>query len=281
MINIKPEAAITPVVQRPKGFRRTPVLELYFSQNGQRKSEIKIDGTIYKGDASNRNVSVGQLANDINDRSDKFGAEAYKVRDTNNNVYPTIAIYTAGNVDPVNGFSWTFAGTDNQADEVRLFVAFSSNPSYKNIFDSQMALLMPAIKKRGNSNNYQTSSSGSPYRLFFYRGLQPAAQADGYDYPLGTPDIYDARGNEIGTYALRWRGSKGIYENFWKTYNEAFTNAKNVEAQFAMNFQQLNNIGFGTQLESEGNLYWWRELQFQVNMSSGIQPVKAKLLKQH
>jgi hypothetical protein len=71
----------------------------------------------------------------------------------------------------------------------------------------------------------QTNRAGFPYTDFplmfvFARGIQDCYVEDGFErqYPCGTTDVYDAKGNAISgaTLAMRWDKEYGIIERFWE-----------------------------------------------------------------
>jgi hypothetical protein len=275
---ITPKGAITPALEQSKRFYRVPVVQFYFSKSGGNDVAINLNGTTYFGSAGNRIDGLNEIAEKINNDLGLFEANA-SLYHKGGNTYPVLTVqYFA------REFDYDFFIVGNFADTILARVLFPANPkTNNNNLDGEVAFLMPSFKEKGLSFAYESAADEMPHRYFFYRGLQPSNFFGDpeYKYPLGTPDVYDANGNKVGEYALRWDGPEGLYNQFWDVYNRTYSQAKDIEAEFLMDFKELLSLNIGTQLESEGNRFWWRELQFRVDMESGIQPVKAKLLKQH
>jgi hypothetical protein len=284
--SISPENSFIPVIQEKKAFVRPPFISLYFSQDGQKQHQVTIRGVSYTASSGNTFNALADLAQKINEGDDVVAALKFERVTTTNNRLPGLLVYIPKERDNYpEGFNWNIDLAANESDHIAPFGIFNTNPlTAEKTLDARVQFLMPAIEKQGISPNLTETKNGeSTLRFLFYRGLHKSITPNGstYEYPLGTPDLYDATGEEVGSYAIRWRGEKGLYQQFWQQYNSNLNNGKNTELELLMGIDQLINMDLATQIRNEGNLYWWKELQFQVNMQTGLQPVKGKLLKQH
>ena len=77
--------------------------------------------------------------------------------------------------------------------------------------------LVPRADQLGNiADSWQWTGNEFSPRLLFYRGMYDDEASN--SYPLGSSDVYDYARNVIANYSLRWHGSYGLYEKFWKNW---------------------------------------------------------------
>lgn len=131
-------------------------------------------------------------------------------------------------------------------------------------------------ERKGSSPYYNLGSNKAPLRLMFYRGLIDSGA--GYTVPAATTGIYDMGGNKIGAYALKWTGSEGLYENFWKGYNDFITNNKLLTLRFNLDIHDFYNLQQEERITVYGRPYYWREIKGKLSMKNGLEPVKIQLV---
>lgn len=139
---------------------------------------------------------------------------------------------------------------------------------------AQRDWLVPKIQTAGAGYAYTLGERNdaaqlfNEMRVFFYRGLKQDSEGD--DYPLSTSEEYDYAGNVIGNYSLNLNGTRGIKNVFYADYGTFRNNAKPVEMNFRLNFEQLINMSD----------YW--EKMIRVNeINWRISRIRVRLQKYH
>jgi hypothetical protein len=116
-------------------------------------------------------------------------------------------------------------------------------------------VIVPETSQPGNAPYLNITGNACGINFLFYRGNK-----------FATYDTYDAAGSSVGDYSLRWDGTKGLFEVWWKRYVQFRKNAKNVESTpLYLPWSILNNYAtklFGQKLRIGQNQFMMEELSF-------------------
>jgi len=120
--------------------------------------------------------------------------------------------------------------------------------------------------------------AGFAPRLLLYHGLQPQEGAVGNSYPMGAADQYSNDGNPLGDLALRWNGTNGLIDRFWREYISLRKNARKAETRVMLPIERL--IGFNPEIPvriGETN-FWMANLRCNLSLK-GISPQRLELTR--
>lgn len=118
-------------------------------------------------------------------------------------------------------------------------------------------------------------------RLALFRGLQDTY--DGNSYPLGN---YNNYGYDTGdfyyklpayNYSLAWEGPYGLYEQWWKEWDEMLRNGKLVKRLFKLSPAQLFTFDFKNKVFVQNKDYFIRSMRFTINQN-GVSPAEVEMI---
>ncbi len=123
-----------------------------------------------------------------------------------------------------------------------------------------------------------TSENGSiEARLSFYRGKVPTR--NGQQYPLLNHAPSNAffrpiPGEEV---SLNWLGPNGLYERWWKGWDDMLSNSSGVTRNFLLPLAELLRFDFRHKVRVENQNYFVKSLEFSVSLE-GVSPSKCELV---
>lgn len=140
---------------------------------------------------------------------------------------------------------------------------------------------IPTIKGPASTTYKEMGTNDFGTRIFFYHGMQPNNAANnfpsaGYSRQIGTGPL-------LADHTLKWEGTDGLYESFYKPFEDVIDDAR--EGTFAMdlNLLDLQTIDWAKRyrfrvLEGEvvGIL---REVQYTLSNSNGISVSQVNMIK--
>lgn len=116
-----------------------------------------------------------------------------------------------------------------------------------------------------------------PDRITIYRGMYDIWDGTD-DYPLASGLPWDAKGNLIGEYSLRWDGQYGMYESWWKTWHQMLIAGKHVTQRFALPVAQLTAFSFEDKVRVLNMDYLVKKLRVSTPLGRGLVLVEASLV---
>lgn len=142
--------------------------------------------------------------------------------------------------------------------------------------------IFPHAKQHGNDIALVPEQE-NPYslRFLFYRGMQPCnlvLPVGTSTYPLGSSDVWNYNGAQIGNYALQWDGANGLYERFYKDWLEMLANSKRVTWKLRLSAAELSLFDMTQKVRINGCNYFVEQLNIPLT-SSGVGTVTAKCLQ--
>ena len=112
-------------------------------------------------------------------------------------------------------------------------------------------------------------------RLMFYRGTYPAVTTG--TYPMGNTLSFADDGSEPYTYSLRWNGTSGLYNRWWKTWHTALT-GKNITLQLALPVADLVAFSFEDKVRIASMDFFAKKLRVGKPLGRGKVLVEASLV---
>lgn len=139
---------------------------------------------------------------------------------------------------------------------------------------------IPTTDQPGNAENYPPGVGiSAPFglRLLFYRGMQPDSVAD--DYPLATPGDRKYGDVEIGgtNYTLYPDGAKGLYNVWWKDYDNFKKNARKASCSVAIELDDILRLDLRKKVRIKDSLFYINEVQF--DLGNSISPAEFELFR--
>ena len=155
--------------------------------------------------------------------------------------------------------------------------------------DSWM-LRAPVIEQSGTITYDWTPSGGSPetyeqtndnpLRLTIYRGLKsgsPYAGYSDYDIPFASASPYRPGAGTLGEVSLRWEGTYGLYEKWWKGWNNMQRTGKTVSASLLLTIPDLLNFSFDQKVRIQNQDFLITKIR--VNLTpAGLAPVEVEMV---
>lgn len=122
-----------------------------------------------------------------------------------------------------------------------------------------------------------STETNIPDRITFYRGMYEVWD-DTDLYPLASGLPWDANGNLIGQYSLRWDGQYGMYESWWKTWHQMLIAGKHVTQRFALPVSALTAFSFEDKVRMMSMDYFVKKLRVSTPLENGLVLVEASLV---
>jgi len=132
------------------------------------------------------------------------------------------------------------------------------------------SFFLPTSEQPGNSEDIppgENLTAQFGLRLLFYRGMQPDSNAN--NYPLATPGDRRFGDIEIGgtNYTLYPGGEKGLYNVWWKDYDEFKQNARKVSYQVKIELDDILRLDLRKKVRIKDSLFYINEVQFELGNS--------------
>lgn len=122
-----------------------------------------------------------------------------------------------------------------------------------------------------------STSNKVPDRLTIYRGMYDVwAGTD--DYPLASGLPWDAKGNLIGAYSLRWDGQYGMYDTWWKTWHTMLIAGKHITQSFALPVADLVKFSFQDKIRVLNMDFLVKRLRVGTPLGRGLVLIEASLV---
>ena len=123
-----------------------------------------------------------------------------------------------------------------------------------------------------------TSENGTiEGRLSFYRGMFPTR--NGQLYPLANHEPSNAFFRQLpdDRVSLNWLGPNGLYERYWKGWDDMLQNSSGVTRSFLLPLSELLAFDFRHKVRVENQNYFLRSLEFTAG-NAGISPTKCEMV---
>lgn len=142
--------------------------------------------------------------------------------------------------------------------------------------------IFPIAEQRGNDIALAPDKD-NPYslRLLFYRGMQPCKlilPTGTSTYPLGSSDVWNYDGVQIGNYALQWDGANGLFDRFYKEWLTMLLYSKRVTWKLRLSAADLSLFDMTQKVRINGCNYFVEQLSIPLT-NSGVGTVTAKCLQ--
>lgn len=122
-----------------------------------------------------------------------------------------------------------------------------------------------------------STENAIPDRITFYRGMYDIWDGTA-DYPLASGLPWDANGNLIGQYSLRWDGQYGMYESWWQAWHEMLKYGKNITLQLALPVALLVAFSFEDKVRIQNMDYFVKKLRVGKPLGRGRVLVEASMV---
>jgi len=140
--------------------------------------------------------------------------------------------------------------------------------------------LLPEASQKGGSAIFGGEAKFS-LRLLSYRGLQP--DNAGALYPLGTSSTANYGNQEIGSMALAWSGTKGLYEQCHRHWLEFLSETETIETEIDLNMSDLRTLRQELKVMVRDEQAYlkalWGKVSVSVSLQDGIKRAKVPLYK--
>ncbi len=130
----------------------------------------------------------------------------------------------------------------------------------------------------GDPDPEQISTDNAiPDRLTIYRGMYDVWGGTD-DYPLASGLPYDTDGNTIGAVSLRWDGTYGMYETWWRAWHQMLIAGKHVTQTFTLPITELVKFSFEDKVRVVNMDYFVKRLRVQKLIGRGLALVEASMV---
>ncbi len=159
-------------------------------------------------------------------------------------------------------------------------------PAGKRIAKHTASLLHTEAAIKGNVSYYGSGSGENkeiPCGFLFYRGLVKSKSGSLGNYffvqPLGT--AYEQHPDFEGkyNYSMRWAGSAGLYENFWKRPTSFYNNTRQADFLIQLSPAQLKNLDFSKPYRFADANWLIDKINFTLRNDGGISTATVKAWK--
>jgi len=113
--------------------------------------------------------------------------------------------------------------------------------------------------------------------LSIFRG--DANTQDGRPYPLGSYNNFEYFTNPLAgeKYSLSWEGPFGLYENWWKDWDNLLQESSPVTRAMLLPLSELIGFRFQEKVRVENRNYFVRKFTFEVSVR-GVSPAKCEMV---
>lgn len=134
----------------------------------------------------------------------------------------------------------------------------------------------PALGIKGTSSAQDIENTGFTPRFLFWHGLQPSIPAGLPNYPMASTGNYDSRGNKLGSFALRWAGTGGMYEQLWKPVNEFYSKSRLYKYKGILTLTDLETLQADQKIMIQGNMFVPAKIRMELD-NTGADEIKAEV----
>ena len=170
--------------------------------------------------------------------------------------------------------------TPDRAFLAKLLPTWENMRTYHDLGGGYTYPLTPAMEAQGivkytDGPDTIEQNPALQMRLMFYRGTYPAIPSG--TYPMGNTLSYNDNGDEPFAYSLRWNGTSGLYNRWWKSWHTALT-GKNISLQLALPVADLVAFSFEDKVRIQSMDFFVKKLRVSTPLGNGLVRVEASLV---
>jgi hypothetical protein len=128
---------------------------------------------------------------------------------------------------------------------------------------------VPVVNQKGTSSDFDLGTNKFSLRLLFYNGLQEDSLSN--DYPQGS--------FATSALSLRWSGSTGLYNTYFKNWLDFLAETKGVNRNIRFNIVDILTLDTSRKTMIEYNKFLYSKITTTISQKDGMKPSKAEMYK--